>query len=98
VQLLDPADQIETYIRTQFEVSPGDTGFTRTADLYELGYIDSVGVAELLEFLREEFGVEIPEADLLSEEFSSIDGIARIVRCLAGHTAASPGASSSAAF
>jgi acyl carrier protein len=97
VQPLDPADRIEAYLRTQFDVSPDDTGFTRTGDLYELGYIDSVGVAELLEFLHEEFGVEIPEMDLLSEEFSSIDGMARIVRRLAGGTAASPGASSSAA-
>jgi acyl carrier protein len=80
----DVAGRIETFLRTQFDISPDDPGFTRTGDFYELGYVDSVGVAELLEFLSEEFGVEVPESELLSDEFSSIEGIARIVRRLAG--------------
>jgi acyl carrier protein len=70
---------IEEYIRVQFGVSPTDPGFDREADLFEEGYVDSMGVVELLEFLREEFGVEIPDNDLLSDDFSSISGIARIV-------------------
>jgi D-alanine--poly(phosphoribitol) ligase subunit 2 len=73
------ASHIETFVRTQFEVDPGDDGFDRTIDLFELGYVDSVGFAELLAFIAEEFGVEVPEADLLSEDFLSIDGMARIV-------------------
>ena len=73
------ADRIEEFVRGQFEVDPTDTGFGRTVDLFELGYVDSVGFAELLAFLSEEFGVEVPEDDLLSEEFLRIDGMARIV-------------------
>ena len=73
------ASRIETFVRTQFEVDPGDDGFDRTIDLFELGYVDSVGFAELLAFIAEEFSVEVPEADLLSEDFLSIDGMARIV-------------------
>ena len=73
------ASRVETFVRTQFEVDPGDDGFDRTIDLFELGYVDSVGFAELLAFIAEEFGVEVPEDDLLSEDFLSIDGMARIV-------------------
>ena len=73
------ADRIETFIRTQFEISPADDGFGRSIDLFELGYVDSVGFAELLSFFSEEFDVEVPESDLLSEEFLSIDGMALIV-------------------
>lgn len=73
------ADRIDTYVRTQFEVSPADDGFGRSIDLFELGYVDSVGFAELLAFFSEEFDVEVPESDLLSEEFLSIDGMAQIV-------------------
>jgi acyl carrier protein len=32
-----------------------------------------------VEHVSEEFGVELPEDDLLSDEFSTIAGIARIV-------------------
>jgi acyl carrier protein len=82
------ADRIEAYVRSQFEVDPSDDGFDRTVDLFELGYIDSVGFAELLAFLSEEFGVEVPEDDLLSDEFLRIDGMAMIVSRLTADTAA----------
>jgi acyl carrier protein len=71
--------RIEVFVRKQFAVSPNDPGFGRVADLFEGGYVDSVGVVELLAFLERAFEVEIPEEDLLSEDFSRIEGIARIV-------------------
>jgi acyl carrier protein len=73
------ATRIEAFVRSQFEIDPNDAGFDRTVDLFELGYVDSVGFAELLAFFAEEFGVDVPEDDLLSEDFLSIDGMARIV-------------------
>jgi acyl carrier protein len=73
------ASRIEAFVRSQFEIDPSDDGFDRTVDLFELGYVDSVGFAELLAFFTEEFGVDVPEDDLLSEEFMNIDGMARIV-------------------
>ena len=73
------ASRIEAFVRSQFEVDPTDDGFDQTVDLFELGYVDSVGFAELLAFFAEEFGVEVPEDDLLSEDFLSIDGMAGIV-------------------
>jgi D-alanine--poly(phosphoribitol) ligase subunit 2 len=84
------ANRIEAFVRSQFEIDPNDDGFDRTVDLFELGYVDSVGFAELLAFFAEEFGVEVPEDDLLSEDFLSIDGMARIVsRLTAGAEARS---------
>jgi D-alanine--poly(phosphoribitol) ligase subunit 2 len=71
--------RIEEYIRIQFKVSTTDPVFSREVDLFERGYVDSVGFVELLEFLSGEFGVEIPDEDLLSDDFSSIAGLTRIV-------------------
>jgi acyl carrier protein len=73
------ASRIEAFVRSQFEVDPTDDGFGQTVDLFELGYVDSVGFAELLAFFAEELGVDVPEDDLMSEDFMSIDGMARIV-------------------
>jgi D-alanine--poly(phosphoribitol) ligase subunit 2 len=78
------ASRIEAFVRTQFEIDPSDDGFDRTVDLFEFGYVDSVGFAELLAFLTEEFGVQVPEEDLLSDEFLRIDGMAGIVSRLTG--------------
>ena len=71
--------RIEEFIRSQFSVSPTDPGFDRTSDLFDEGYVDSVGVVEVLEFLSGQFNVEIPDDDLLSDDFSNIAGMARIV-------------------
>jgi len=80
-------DHIEAFVRNQFSVNPDDPRFDREVDLFEHGYVDSVGIVELLGFLQEKFNVEIPDDDLLSEDFSSIAGIARIVlRNVGGQT------------
>src|SRR5215212_10464424 len=71
--------RIEEFIRLQFGVSPTYPMFSRQVDLFEAGYVDSMGIVELLEFLRGEFNVEIPDDDLLADDFSNIAGIARIV-------------------
>jgi acyl carrier protein len=71
--------RIEEYIRMQFGISPTDPMFNRQVDLFEAGYVDSMGIVELLEFLRGEFSVEIPDDDLLADDFSNIAGITRIV-------------------
>ena len=76
---VDVADRVEAFLRVMFEVSASDARFSRTINLFEMGYIDSVGYAELIEFIHQEFDVEIPEDDLLSDEFSSIAGMACIV-------------------
>jgi acyl carrier protein len=73
------AERIERYVRTQFRVAPGDRRFSRSLPLFEAGYVDSVGVVELLAFLGEEFAVNLPDEVLMSDEFSTIDGIAAVI-------------------
>ena len=77
-------DRVDAYVRSAFNVSPSDPGFDRTVDLFERGYVDSVGFVELLEFIREDFGVDVPEEILISDDFMGVEGIARAVCRLAG--------------
>jgi acyl carrier protein len=79
MQINEAEAVIEAFVRSKFDVAASDPGFSRKSDLYEDGYIDSVGIVELLAFLETEFDVEVPEAELLSEDFSTIEGIARTV-------------------
>jgi acyl carrier protein len=75
----DVADRTEAWVREQFSVNARDPRFARDVDLFENGYVDSVGLAELIGFLEEEFGVEISDEVLVSDEFGSIEGIAAAV-------------------
>ena len=72
-------DQIEQYIRTRFEVDASDTHFGVEVNLWDAGYIDSMGVLEMLAFLEKEFGVKIEQEHLFDPEFTKIRGIASIV-------------------
>jgi acyl carrier protein len=78
----DTEGRIEGFLRVHFKIGPQHGGFARDIDIFERGYVDSVGVTELLEFLGAEFGVEVPDEWLLSDDFSTVEGIARIVECL----------------
>jgi acyl carrier protein len=73
------AERVEQFVRTQFRVSQTDTRFSRSQRLFEMGYVDSVGVVELLAFIGQEFQVTLPDEVLMSDEFSTIEGIAAIV-------------------
>jgi acyl carrier protein len=70
---------MEAWVRTQFAVSPVDPRFRRDTDLFDNGYVDSVGLAELIGFLEDEFGVEIPDELLVSDQFTTIEGISQVV-------------------
>lgn len=78
------AEQVEQFVRGQFSVSSTDQRFSRRVDLYEEAYVDSVGLAELLAFIEAELGVEVPDEELLSDDFATIEGIARSVCRLRG--------------
>jgi acyl carrier protein len=79
----DVAGRTEAWVRAQFSVSPTDSRFGQDTDLFGRGYVDSVGVAELIGFLENEFGVEIPDDLLVSDQFTTIKGISDAVCRLA---------------
>jgi len=58
--------------RDRSELRPG-------ADLLENGYVDSAEVVEVVGFLQAEYGVEIPDSDLMSDDIATVDGLARLV-------------------
>ncbi|MDB4963605.1 MAG: hypothetical protein JWP01_3604 [Myxococcales bacterium] len=73
------ARDIERFIRDRFEISHNESGFTRKVNLWEEGYVDSLGVVEVIAFLENRFRVKLPEDVVFSPEFTSIDDMARFV-------------------
>lgn len=60
------------YMRPAFRLADDDP-------LLEKGVIDSMGVMELLGFLKREFGVEVPDVEITEENLGSLNAIARYV-------------------
>jgi acyl carrier protein len=73
------ADDLERFLRETFTVPSTDDRFRRDVDLFEEGYVDSIGVTETIAYLERRYGVTVGEEDLLSEEFATIEGMAAIV-------------------
>jgi acyl carrier protein len=77
-------DAIEAFVRETFAVAPDDPYFGRDRDLFGVGYVDSVGLVELLAWVEERWGIDVPDDVLVSDEFTTIDGMARVLARLAG--------------
>lgn len=48
--------------------------------LMDQGLVDSTGILELIEFLEDEFGIQVSEAETLPENLGSIDALSRYVQ------------------
>ncbi len=73
------ASELERFLRASFEIPDDDAAFTREVDLFGEGYVDSVGVVEVVTFLESRYGVTIPEDSLFDPRFTCIRGMAEIV-------------------
>jgi acyl carrier protein len=47
--------------------------------LFETGVLDSFGLPDLVAALEQEFGIKIPDSDLLPRNFSSLEQIVKFV-------------------
>lgn len=84
------AARIEAFVRKRFHVSEQDASFTRKKNLWEHGYVDSVGLLELVGFIERTFGVALPDEALFDPAFTHVDGMAGIVSALPQKTAIAP--------
>ncbi len=85
----DIARQVRGFIEENFLFREDRSSLSDTESLLEAGLIDSTGILELVAFLEESFKVEIADADLVPDNFDSIEAItAYVERAL--ETAPSP--------
>jgi acyl carrier protein len=84
------AAELESFIRKRFQISDQDPDFTRDANLWDAGFVDSSGVVEMIAHLERSYDIAIPDSVLFSPEFSTVNGIASLLRRLQTGTADQP--------
>ena len=77
------ASELELFIRKRFQISDNDEAFGRETDLWDQGYLDSLGVVEVIDFLQNRLHLTIPSQMLFDPDFVRINGIAQLVSNLA---------------
>ena len=68
------------YIRNECLSKGSSETITNEKNLFEAGIIDSAGLISFISFVESEFGITIPDDDLLPENFSTIKAIADYIR------------------
>jgi acyl carrier protein len=82
------AATLEEFIREIAQIPDDDSEFTRTVHLFDAGYVDSLGIVSLMEFIESSFGVGLIEEDLFDERFVTMDGMSEIIADLLSRRAA----------
>lgn len=70
---------LEQFVREIGRIPATDTTFGPHSELFDSGYIDSLGIVTLTNYIEEQFGVALAEEQLFDPRFTTIAGIAQIV-------------------
>lgn len=82
---------VETGVREflQEHVSGRDaTTIGRDESLLDSGLLDSASILELVAFVEGRFGIEVPDEELVPDNFETIDAITAVVKTKQGQQAA----------
>ncbi len=70
---------IRRYILENFLFTDDEARLRDDASFLEEGIVDSTGVLELVMFVEETFGIEVPDEEILPENFDSVERLTRYV-------------------
>ena len=71
---------INEYISQELVRDPGLLPLADETSLLESGILDSLSLLQLVVFLEERFGITVGDADLLPENFASVNTICAYLR------------------
>lgn len=72
-------DTLRDYIMEYGSIEPDEPDFSDDVDLFDYGFVDSLGATEIVLFLEETFGIEITQADITLYPMNTINEIAGVV-------------------
>ena len=63
---------VREYVRSRFQIPPGDADFNDDVHLFNFGYVDSFGAMDLTAFVMEHCAITITASDLIAFPLNSI--------------------------
>lgn len=76
---METKNAIRDFLVDTLKFSGGSKVLTDDYPLLEKGVVDSLAMLKIVAFIEDEFGVEIDEEELVSDNFSTIETIASLV-------------------
>lgn len=79
---MEVESKLKHFIATELMYGEDDSVLSSDEPLLGSGIVDSLGIMRLVSFIEEEFGVEVPEQDLVPEHFQTVNRLAAFVQRL----------------
>jgi D-alanine--poly(phosphoribitol) ligase subunit 2 len=80
---MDITQELFDYIVTTFEIDTGG-GFDADVNIFDFGYVDSLGAVKIIAELESRYGIEITQRDLMLYPMSTVSEIAAVVKTKIG--------------
>lgn len=77
--MADYADQVKDFIVANFLFGENGDSLAPDDSFLETGVIDSTGILEVVAWVEETFGFRVVDADLLPENFDSINRLGNFI-------------------
>jgi len=71
---------IKEYIISEIMHEKGMSTLKKDENLLEKGIIDSVGLLHLITFIEERFNIQIPDEEVIPENFENLNKIASLIK------------------
>jgi len=75
---MDVKEKIFGYIKEHFEIGD-DPDFTADVNMFDYGFVDSLGAIEIISFVENTWNIEITQQDLTLYSMNTVDEIAEVV-------------------
>ena len=76
---MDINTKLFAFIRENFNIDD-DPDYTMDVNLFDYGYLDSLGATELIMHIEGEFSVEITPGDIMKYSMNTVNEIAEVVK------------------
>jgi acyl carrier protein len=76
---MDVKQQIRQFVAENFLFSNNGFDLDDDESFLEAGVVDSLGVLELVTFVEEKFDVQVPDEDIVPDNFDSVDNLATYI-------------------
>jgi acyl carrier protein len=71
--------EIRAFLTENFSLGQGTTHIPSSQSLTERGFIDSVGIVEVLTFLETQYEIQINDDETVPENIDTIDNMVRFI-------------------
>ena len=78
MELREIIDTLYTYVQEKYDLAD-DPDYTTDVNLFDYGYLDSLGATEVIVWLEEHYGIEITQKDIILYPMDTIEEIAEVV-------------------